>query len=1129
MQVRSDPYKRQQHLPQDNRRQQHNKQERHDSQQHTSCKWCGRQPAHQRASCPAKDVTCNNCRKKGHFAKVCQSSAAAGNIKSIFAQPASDAIFEDDTYDALFLNTLSDSSATDAWRADIIVDGKASISFKLDTGADATVIPWSTYQKHLTQPLQPSDKRLFGPNRAPLDIAGMFRATLTWRSASSTQSIYVMRDVQQALLGRPAIDALSILRTVDAISTLDDVKGMFPELFTGLGCMSGSPYKIRLSDSAKPHAIYTPRRVPLALLPQLKAELDKLLRLDVIRKVDEPTAWCAGIVVVPKRSGDIRLCVDLSRLNEAVLREQHTLPDIGQMLASLTGATIFSKLDCNSGFHQVPLDTESALLTTFTTPFGRYCYTRLPFGISSASEHFQKRMSRILEGLEGVMCLIDDILVHGKDKQEHDTRLMLTLQRIKAHGVTLNSKCEFFKSEIKFVGHILSSSGIRPDPDKISAITNMPAPQNVSELRCLLGMVNHLSKFCRSLADISAPLRSLLHKDSVWAWQDVQQDAFNKVKAAISSAPCLALFDPSKLTMVSADASSFGLGSALLQQQPDGTWRPIVYASRALNETEKRYAQVEKECLALTWACERFADFIVGLKIIIQTDHKPLTSLLSPLRALDDIPPRIQRMRIRLMRFNFTVIYVPGSTLKTADALSRFPLSNQPLLIEPSQTIEHHVANIIDSTPLLDNVLQKVRVESARDPTFQLITSFCTGGWPDVNKLPVDAQPYWHSRDSLTYQDGILLCNARIVIPSVMRQATLESLHVGHLGIEKCRAKARMAVWWPKISSDIERFISDCQICNHWSRDRAEPLIPSPLPQLPWQKVATDLFELSGRHYLVIVDYFSRFLELEELPSQTADQVIHVMKKTFARHGIPVTCVSDNGPCYASQQFKAFAESYGFNHITSSPRFPQANGEAESAVRIAKNLLKKANDPHLALLSHRSSPLQHGYSPAQLLMSRQLRSTLPTTTSFLHPQLPDYQALRAADDNIKQHQKVNYDRRHAARTMPSWSMGDNVWITDLHLNATVIKLLPHRSYLLRTSRGTTVRRNGRLLRVPLPPSGRDFLPSPSPDIPCHVRDAATIAAPTAPSAPPQQQQPVPHPPTITRSGRTVKPPDRLDL
>jgi transposase InsO family protein len=338
-----------------------------------------------------------------------------------------------------------------------------------------------------------------------------------------------------------------------------------------------------------------------------------------------------------------------------------------------------------------------------------------------------------------------------------------------------------------------------------------------------------------------------------------------------------------------------------------------------------------------------------------------------------------------------------------------------------------------------------------------------------------------------------------------------------------------MAVWWPKISSDIERFISNCQICNHWSRDRAEPLIPSPLPQLHWQKVATDLFELNGRHYLVIVDYFSRFLELEELPSQTADQVIHVMKKTFARHGIPVTCVSDNGPCYASQQFKAFVESYGFNHITSSPRFPQANGEAESAVRIANNLLKKANDPHLALLSHRSSPLQHGYSPAQLLMSRQLRSTLPTTTSILHPQLPDYQALRTADDNIKQHQKVNYDRRHAARTMPSWSMGDNVWIADLHFNATVIKLLPHRSYLLRTSRGTTVRRNGRLLRVPLPPLGRDFLASPSPGIPCHVRDAATIAAPTAPSAPPQQQQPVPHPPTITRSGRTVKPPDRLNL
>jgi hypothetical protein len=203
----------------------------------------------------------------------------------------------------------------------------------------------------------------------------------------------------------------------------------------------------------------------------------------------------------------------MTRLNNAVLREQYTLPVIDQLLARLTGAKVFSKLDCNSGFHQIPLSHESQLLTTFTTPFGRWCYTRIPFGISSASEVFSKKMADILNSQDNALHLVDDVLIYGKDQAEHDTRLREVLDRFRRAKVTLNEKCEFSKSRIKWAGHIISGDGVSADPDRLSAILNMPPPTDVSAVRCFLGMVNQMAKFSSSLADLSAPIRDLLRKD----------------------------------------------------------------------------------------------------------------------------------------------------------------------------------------------------------------------------------------------------------------------------------------------------------------------------------------------------------------------------------------------------------------------------------------------------------------------------------------------------------------------------------------------------------------------------------------------------------------------------------------
>ena len=389
--------------------------------------------------------------------------------------------------------------------------------------------------------------------------------------------------------------------------------------------------------------------------------------------------------MVPKKSGDVRICVDLKPLNERVLRETHPLPGVDETLAQLTGATVMSKLDANSGFWQIPLAKESRELTTFITPFGRYCFNKLPFGISSAPEHFQKRMSTILDGLVGVLCLMDDILIFGKDQKEHDVRLTTALERIQAAGVTLNKdKCEFNKTSLTFLGHTIDGKGISPDPQKTAAINKMASPKSTSELRCFMGMVNQLGKFSPRIAELSKPMRELLSSKRAWNWGPAQEESFVKVKAELTAHTVLALYDPQADTKISADASSHGLGAVLLQNQKK-EWRPVAYASRSMSETETRYAQIEKEALAITWACEKFSTYILGKHISIETDHKPLVPLLGhkplvPLlgnKHLDNLPPRVLRFRLRLMRFSYSIQHVPGKLLYTADTLSRAPLREE--------------------------------------------------------------------------------------------------------------------------------------------------------------------------------------------------------------------------------------------------------------------------------------------------------------------------------------------------------------------------------------------------------------------------------------------------------------------
>ena len=316
-------------------------------------------------------------------------------------------------------------------------------------------------------------------------------------------------------------------------------------------------------------------------------------------------------------------------------------------------------------------------------------------------------MSDILTGLDGVVCMMDDVLIHECTPEEHDARLEKVLQRLQDAGLTLNlQKCQFSQSEVKFLGQVVNKDGIYPDPDMVRAIQEVQPPKTVSDIRRFFGMYNHLSKFAPNLAEKTKLLRELLNKHNQWTWEEPQRKAFAEVKQALVTSPVLSLFDQNRETVVSADASSYGIGTVLLQRQLEGELKPISYISRSLTPTEQRYAQIEKEALTFTWACERFSDYLLGLEFHIHTDHKPLVPLFGE-KNVDELPIRVQRFRLRMMRYKFSISHVPGKSLLMAGALSRAPCSDarrEDTLLEQATTA--YACHVLQSLPATERQLE---------------------------------------------------------------------------------------------------------------------------------------------------------------------------------------------------------------------------------------------------------------------------------------------------------------------------------------------------------------------------------------------------------------------------------------
>ena len=666
------------------------------------------------------------------------------------------------------------------------------------------------------------------------------------------------------------------------------------------------------------------------------------------------------------------------------------------------------------------IDDESKDILTITTHKGLFTYNRMPFGISSAPAVFQRTLETLLQGIPGIAVYLDDILCTGVSQEEHDQRLEAVLKRLSQAGLQLKkAKCSVGASEIMYLGHKINALGLSTTMSKVKAITEAPAPKNVTELQSYIGMVTYYDKFLPNLSTVLEPLHKLLRKGDgkKFEWSDQQEEAFQASKELLIKAPVLAHYDPNKPLRLTVDSSSYGVGAVLSHDN-----HPIAYKSRKLTKAEQNYAQLDKEALAIAFGIKKFHKYVFGRKFTIVTDHKPLLGLLGERKCIPAMTsPRLQRFALTLSGYDYNLIHQPGKSIANADGLSRLPLDEVviPEKDVPGETV--FSLNVLDSTPITS---EQVKRWTNNDPVLSRVKKWLLEGWP--MNCDEKFQPFFRRRQELSLECGVILWGSRVVIPEKGKQRLLEELHYGHPGITKMKTLARSYMWWPKCDDDIENTVNQCHDCQQQrSAPASAKLHPWEFPNRPWSRIHIDYAgPFQGHMFLVVVDAYSKWMQVCKVDKSTSSVTIHKLREMFAVHGLPEIVVSDNGSCFTSEEFQDYMRKNGIKLLHSAPYHPASNGLAENAVKSFKTGIKKFTSGSIdeklqrfLFYQHNTPHISTSVAPSELLMGRKLRSRL----DLIMP------SVKETVEKKQFAQQWYHDKRARHRELV---VGDPVWVRN---------------------------------------------------------------------------------------------------
>ena len=791
------------------------------------------------------------------------------------------------------------------------------------------------------------------------------------------------------------------------------------------------------------------------------------------------------LVIVKKKDGTPRVCVDYRALNEQTVKNKYPLPLMDELFDRVQGARYFSSIDLRDGFFQILMRKEDREKTAFRTRFGSYEYTVLPMGLCNSPSTFMQMMNDSLFDLRAfVLCFLDDILIFSRTREEHLQHIRRVLQRLrekKLYGKL--SKCEFMRSEVGFLGHRIGADGLCVAPDKVDAVKSWPTPRNPHDVRSFLGLAGFYRRFVQNFSKLALPLTELTHDKAPWVWAEPQQTSFESLKAALCSAPVLILPDPSKPFVLNCDSCAYAIGATLQQDHGNGL-QPVAYRSKKLSPAERNYDVREREFMAIMDACSHWRHYLhCDEPFVLKSDHSSLVHYMT----MPNLTGRLARWVLKMQDFNCKLEYIPGPQNVVADALSRRP-DLEPADVEPScpaaSALPQQPKGILgqQGPSTLSKAISWAGVVAAAmearppsaDATSSPTLASITVARPQskLTELVVAA-----ARSNAAYQllvasppagtsavQGVLFEGDQLVVPndSELRTTILAASHDdvtgAHFGRDKTLASVRRRFTWDGLASDVERYVTSCDSCqrNKPSQQLTPGLLmPLPIPERPathWTQDAVTGLPKTKRGHDAIQVYVERFCKVKYFqPSRSTDGAAELasnfVRRVVAQHGVPESVVSDRDPRITAGYYAELSRLMGTKLSMSTAQHPQTDGQSEREIRTLITALRSfCNDhqddwddilPMLELGFNTSVQASTQRSPYELLYGQQPRTPLDVAVDPLLPRVPaakeradrlreGFELARGKLVQAQQRQARNADRR---RRLVQLAVGDMVLLS----------------------------------------------------------------------------------------------------